>query len=104
MVKNHANTDRLMVLINYVTSEVFEQLSKAENYAKAINILKSLCMKTSNEIFARHALATRKQQPDQSICEYLQILKIMSKDCNFQQVTANQYRNEAYAMFLQVVC
>ena len=96
VVENQANNDRLMVLINYVTSEVFELLfNEAENYEEAINILKSLYIKTPNEIFARHALATRKQQPDESIDEYLQILKIMSKDCNFQQVTANQYRDEA---------
>ena len=84
-----------MVLINYVTSEVFELFSEAENYEEAINILKSLYIKTPNEMFARYALATRKQQPDESIDEYLQILKIMSKDCNFQQATANQYRDEA---------
>ena len=58
-------------------------------------MLKSLYVKTPNEIFARHKLATRKQQPGESLDEYLQELKILSKDCNFSDVTAYQYRDEA---------
>ena len=52
-------------------------------------------MKTPNEIFARHKLATRKQQLGESLDEYLQELKILGKDCNFSDVTAYQYRDEA---------
>ena len=40
VAENHANTERLVVLINYVTSEVFELFSEAENYEEAVNILK----------------------------------------------------------------
>ncbi|CAB4039943.1 Hypothetical predicted protein, partial [Paramuricea clavata] len=50
---------------------------------------------TPNEIFARHKLATRKQQVGETLDEYLQELKLLSKDCNFCQVSAAQHRDEA---------
>ena len=87
--------NKLNVLINYVSSEVYQLFYEATTYDEAINLLKSLYVKTSNEIFARHKLATRKQQPGESLDEYLQELKILSKDCNFSDVTPYQHRDEA---------
>ena len=42
-------------------------------------------MEPANEIFARHLLATRKQQPNETD-EFLQSLKILSRDYNFKNV------------------
>ena len=83
--------NKLNVLINYVFSEVYQLFYETTTYDEGINLLKSLYVKTPNEIFARHKLATRKQQPGESLDEYLQELKILSKDCNFSDVTAYQY-------------
>ncbi|XP_035214100.1 uncharacterized protein LOC118187918 [Stegodyphus dumicola] len=47
-----------------------------------------------SEIFARHCLASRFQQTGESVNEYLQILKQLSKDCEFESVTAEEYKNE----------
>jgi hypothetical protein len=74
--------NKLNVLINYVSSDVYELFCETATYVEAINLLKSLYVKTPNEIFARHKLATQKQQPGESLDEYLQELKILSKDCN----------------------
>ena len=87
--------NKLNVLINYVSSEVYQLFYEATTYDEAINLLKSLYVKMPNEIFARHKLATRKQQPGESLDKYLQELKILSKDCNFSNDTAYQYRDEA---------
>jgi len=46
-----------------------------------------------NEVFARHLLATTKQQPGQSLDDYLQELRRLSKDCNFQAVTKAEHRD-----------
>ena len=67
--------NKLNVLINYVSSEVYQLFYEATTYDEAINLLKSLCVKTPNEVFARHKLATRKQKPGKSLDEYLQELK-----------------------------
>ena len=87
--------NKLNVLINYVSSDVYQLFCDAATYDEAINLLKNLYVKTPNEIFARHKLATRKQQSGESLDEYLQELKTLSKDCNFGNVTASQYCDEA---------
>ena len=45
-------------------------------------------------MFARHLLATRRQLPGESLQQFLQVLKTLSKDCSFRAVTAEQYRWE----------
>ena len=82
-------------LINYVTSDVYQLFCEAETCEEAIALLKTLYIKTPNEIFARHKLATRKQQIGETLDQYLQELKLLSKDCNFRQVSAIQHREEA---------
>lgn len=51
-------------------------------------------MKPPNEMFARHRLATRWQQPGESLDEYLQALKTSSKGCAFKAVTSTQHCEE----------
>ena len=51
-------------------------------------------MKPANEIFARHLLATRKQQPNEILDEFLQSFKALSRDCNFKNADAVIYRGE----------
>ena len=53
-----------------------------------------------NEIFACHILATRCQEPYETLDEYLQAPKTLSKDCNFQSVAAAQYHEESTKMHL----
>ncbi|CAB3981036.1 Retrovirus-related Pol poly from transposon [Paramuricea clavata] len=60
-----------------------------------MEILESLFIKPKNEIFARHILATRRRQPSETLDEYLQVLKTLSKDCNFKNMTAAQYCEES---------
>ena len=87
--------NKLRVLLSYVSPDVYELIGEAETYEEAINMLKTLYAKTPNEIFARHSIATRKQQTGESLDEYLQALKTLSKDCNSRQVTAAEYQDEA---------
>ena len=90
-----AEVNKLHVFINYVTSDVFQLFWEVESYEKAIALLKTLYIKTPNEIFARHKVATRKQQTGETLDEYLQELKFLSKDCNFRQASAMEHRDEA---------
>ncbi|XP_046407451.1 uncharacterized protein LOC124172088 [Ischnura elegans] len=85
---------KLQLLCNYVSANVFRYISDSENYSDAIKILDSLYITKRNEIFARHCLASRTQQTGESVDEYLQVLKQMSKDCEFQAVTADKYKDE----------
>ena len=86
--------DRLQILVNFVSPEVYEYIEECRDFDSAIKTLQELFVKTPNEIFARHILATRKQHAGESLDEFLQDLKKLSKDCNFKSVSAEQYREE----------
>lgn len=87
--------DKLKLLINYISPEAYSHISDCENYEDAINALKAVYVKPKNIIYARHQLATRRQLSSESIDTYLHSLKILAKDCDFTQVTADTYTQEA---------
>ena len=57
-------------------------------------MLENLYVKTPNEIFARHLLATTRQTPGQSLNDFVQKLQGLGKDCSFRPVTAQVYREK----------
>ncbi|XP_048582652.1 uncharacterized protein LOC125561897 [Nematostella vectensis] len=87
--------DKLTVLTNFVSPTLFQHIEDCTEYDAAIEALQALYVRPRNEIFARHLLATRRQQPSESLDEYLQALKTLSKDCDFKSVTAAQYSEES---------
>ena len=89
-----ADPNRLQILFAYVSPDVYEYIEDCETYDAAIAKLKSIFIKTPNVIFARHKLATRKQQPGETLEEYFQSLHKLSKDCELKDVTAEEYKNE----------
>ena len=88
------NLNKFEVLTNFISPTVFEYVEECADYKSAIETLQNIYVKPTNEIYARHMLATRRQQPDETLDEYLQALKTLSKDCNFQSVTAAKYCEE----------
>ncbi|XP_064111373.1 uncharacterized protein LOC135218855 [Macrobrachium nipponense] len=68
--------------------------SECADFESAITILERLFVKTPNEVFARHLLATRRQKPGESLDEFLRELRKLSKDWNLKAVSADQYREE----------
>ena len=85
---------KLNTLHNFLDYAVFEYISGCTNFEDAISILNSVYVKPKNTVYARHLLATRKQQNTETIDEYLQALKTLSRDCDFQNVTAQVYCDE----------
>ena len=71
-----------------------QHIEDCTHYEAAVGILQALFVKPRNEIFARHILATRCQQPHETLGEFLQALKTLSKYCNFQSETASKYCEE----------
>ena len=72
--------NKLCVLTNYVTPKIYESFAECATYDEAIQTLEALFVKPTNEIFARHLLATRCQHAGETLDEYLQVLKTLSKD------------------------
>jgi len=75
--------DKLSVLANFVAPSIFQHIKECTDYEAAVEIIQALFVKPRNEIFARHILATRCQQPHETLDEYHQALKTLTKDCNF---------------------
>lgn len=86
---------KLLLLCNFVSANVFAYISECTTFTAAIEYLEKLYVKPKNEIFARHILATRKQKPGESLDDYMQELKQLSADCNFKDATAAEYRNNS---------
>ena len=57
-------------------------------------MLKNVYIKPHNIIAARHELLTCKQKPGESVDQYVIRLQQFSKQCDFQNVTAENYRLE----------
>ena len=91
---SHDAIDKFEVLINFVSPAVFEYISDCNNYDNAMQTLEALFVSPKNEIFARHILATRLQQSGETLVEYINVLKLLAKDCHFKPVTAEIYRQE----------
>ena len=87
--------NKLQVLTNYVSPQIFEYIGHCDRYQEAIDTLRALYIKPTNEVFARHLLATRRQKSGETMDEFLQVLKALAKDCKFKDVTAAVYRDEA---------
>ena len=93
-VENHRALDKLRLLTNFVSAEIFEFIEDCTTYEAALQVLESLFVKKPNQIFSRHLLATRKQQHGESLREFMQALEILSKDCQCKDVKGEEYRKE----------
>ena len=87
-------TNKLKALVNCVSNRVFEYIADCDSYDEAITVLRNLYKKAPNEVFTRHLLATAKQQPEETLDEFYLKLQKLARDCNFRQVTSEQYRQE----------
>jgi hypothetical protein len=82
-ISSHSQ-DELDVLINYIAPSVYGYIADCTTYNEAIQVLESTHIKPKNEKFARYTLATRRQEPGESLDQFLQSLKQLSNDCNIK--------------------
>ena len=88
------NVNKLSLLVNFISSRTYESIAECTTYEDAVKTLQAQYVKPTNEVFARHRLASRRQQAGETLDEYLRALKVLSKDCNFKAVTAVQHCEE----------
>ena len=87
-----SDEDKLSLLINSISTELFDYIASCETYATAIACLQSLFIKPVNVVFARYQLMQRKQQSGETLDAYLQVLQQLAKKCSFAAVTAIQHQ------------
>jgi len=86
--------NKARIVRSCLSPEIFSYIEDAQDYDSIIATLRQLYVKPKNNIYAQHLLVSRKQGPHESVCEYLQALRMLAKDCVFQQVTAVIYCDE----------
>lgn len=89
-----SDADKFKCLVNCVSPAVFELIEESNSFDSAIQTLSDLYDKSPNVIFARHLLATRRQQSSESLDAFLQDLRRIAKTCGFKAVTAAEYKEE----------
>ncbi|KRX40031.1 Retrovirus-related Pol polyprotein from transposon gypsy [Trichinella murrelli] len=65
-----------------------------KTYDESIAKLNEVYVKPKNVIFARYEFISRKQRDGESLEEFLHALQQLSKNCEYKNVTAEQYREE----------
>ena len=86
--------DKLKAITNFVSLRVYRLIEDCTMYDGAMTALEAVFVKQRNEISARYVLSTRRQLHHESIDQYIQALHVLSKDCKFTAVTAEQYHEE----------
>ena len=82
------------LLVNHISPSVYEHISDKDTFVDAVDVLKSLYVQLTNEIAARNELHSRYQNSGESLDQYLQALKLLSKPCNFAAVSASVNRDD----------
>lgn len=95
VISNATEVDKLGLLINHVSSTVYDHISDCSSYSSAIATLKSVYSKPVNKLMARYILATRKQASHETIEQFLNALKILAKECQFTSLSLAERTHEA---------
>ena len=71
--------NKLQVLIQLVSHNIFELIEDATTFDGAVDTLKKYFVKESNVLYSRHALITCKQKDGQSKKEFVSVLNSLAK-------------------------
>ena len=94
VTSTNATADPLALLVNYVSSTVYNHIADEITYDNAIKKLEQLYVRKKNTVFARYMLLSRKQESAETIDDFTTNLRQLTKDCQFKAVTAEEYSNE----------
>ena len=86
--------NKLKVLTAHLSAPIYKLISEETTYESAVTALQKLFVKPKNEIYARHMLATTKQDTDESVDEFILRINKLSQDCNFTAVSAQEYKDD----------
>ena len=86
--------NKLGLLTNYLTHKTYTFVMDTRSYDEARQALNNTYHKLKNVIFARHLLMTRTQKETETINEYIHALNQLAQDCQFQDVRANEYKDD----------
>ena len=80
------------VLINHVSPHVYTFIADLPTYDEVKTKLDRLCKKRTNDVYAQHVLATRKQKSEEMLLAFIQVLETPAKNCLFVATNAATYK------------
>jgi len=86
--------NRVRIIINCLSPSIYPLVEEDETFEQIVATLKAAYFKKKNNVYARHLLVSRYQQPGESVTEYVQTLKALAKECTFGAVSADEYQAE----------
>ena len=88
------NLDKLGLLINHISTPVYEYISEYSSYQEVLKGLKEIYEKPACEVFSRYKLLSCIQKEGESLDQLINTLKQLSKECNFKSVDAIKNRDD----------
>ena len=79
------------MLTAHLTAPPYKLIQEETTYETAIEMLQKLFIKPRNEMYARHLIATARQNIGESIDEFVLCIDKLSQNCSFTAVTAIEY-------------
>ena len=103
--ENEESVNKLGLLTNFLTHKTYAFIADSETYQDARQALNNYFNKPKNIIFARHLLMTRSQKEVEKIDEYVHALNQLARDCEFKNVSAEEYKdNLTRDAFINEIC
>ena len=94
MPRGENTADKLKVLTAHLSAPIYKLISEETTYESAITALQNLFVKPKNKIYARHMLATAKQDAGESVDESILRINKLSQNCDFTAVSAQEYKDD----------
>ena len=94
MPRGENTTDKVKVLTAHLLAPIYKLISEETTYESAITGLQNLFVKPKNKIYARHMLATAKQDTGESLDEFILHINKLSQNRDFTVVSAQEYKDD----------
>ena len=92
--RDSPEVNKTRVIRSFLSPDIYPHIEEESDFASIVKALKDLYEVKRNNIYARHLLISRQQAPGEKVLEYLRALKLLAKDCSFQDARASKYRDE----------
>ena len=86
--------NKTRVVRSFLSPEMYAYVEELDGYEAIVDALRQLYINRKNNVYARHLLVSRKEESTEQVSEYLQALRLLAKDCSFEDVTSVVYREE----------
>jgi hypothetical protein len=87
--------DKLETLVYFLDPSIYDHIAECKDYDSAIETLQKMYVRPQSVIYARHLLATCKQENGQDVDQFVLKLKSLAKACDFKAVSAVEHINES---------